>query len=354
MATGTVNGSETGARSGAQALLLLAAPLNCLILRALSDRPRQQAELRRQTGSPAQTTLRAQVKRLTEIGVIERHRTNRFPGTLEYELTAPGRELLFVLGVLERWLEKAPDGPLVLGGNVAKAAIKALAEGWSTTMLRALAARPLSLTELDGVIASLSYPSLERRLGAMRLAGQVEAIPIPGRGTPYAVTDWLREGVAPLAAAARWERRYVPQASAPIGRLDAEALFLLAVPLPRLPAELSGRCRMAAEIHNGKKRRFAGVLVDVREGTIASCATDLQGDADARALGSPGAWLDAVIAHDTDRLELSGDCRLARTLLDGLHGALFGVAPEMKGGSSSAKAIRALEHLDLTPAPPLP
>lgn len=322
MAANPVIGSENGARSGAQTLALLAVPLNCLILQALAEGPKQQAELRREAGSPAQTTLRAQLKKLAEFGAIAKHRRNRFPGVLEYELTAPGRDLIFVAGVLEPWLASAPGGPQALGDSAAKAAIKALVEGWSTTMLRALASGPLSLTELDGVIGSLSYPSLERRLGAMRLAGQVEAHPGNGRGTPYVVTDWLRQGVAPLAAAARWERRHLPEATAPFSRLDTEATFLLAVPLLQLPVELTGNCRMAAEISNGQ-RRLAGVMVEVQSGRIASCATQLGGSPNAWVLGSSAAWLNAVIEHDTDRLELGGDCHLARSLLDGLHGALF-------------------------------
>jgi DNA-binding HxlR family transcriptional regulator len=325
LATSTVNGSGNGARSGAQTLALLASPLTCLILQSLSEGARQQADLRREAGSPAQTTLRAQLNKLTEIGAIAKRRRSRFPGVLEFELTATGRNLLFVAGVLERWLEDAPDGPLALGGSTAKAATRALAEGWSTTMLRALSAGPLSLTELDGVIGSLSYPSLERRLGAMRLAGQVEARPGNGRGTPYAVTDWLRKGVAPVAAAVRWERRHLPQATAPIGRLDVEAAFLLAVPLLRLPNELSGSCRLATEIPNGKGRRLAGVTVEVKGGQIASCAATLRGSPDAWALGSTAAWLEAVIEYDADRLDLGGNCHLARALLDGLHEALFGV-----------------------------
>ena len=44
-------------------------------------------------------------------------------------------------------------------------------------MMRALAARPLSLTELDSLISDLSYPALERRLSSMRIAGLVEAQP---------------------------------------------------------------------------------------------------------------------------------------------------------------------------------
>jgi DNA-binding HxlR family transcriptional regulator len=301
---------------------LLAAPLNYLILRALSKAPRHQAELRRETGSPAQTTLRAQLRKLEEAGVVSRQRRNGFPGTVDYELTSPGRDLLFVAEILDRWLENSPNDKLRLGESAAKAAVRALAEGWSTTMLRALAAGPRSLTELDRVISSLSYPALERRLGALRLAGLIEARRGNGRGTPYAVTDWLRRGIAPLAAAARWERRHLPAQSPPITRIDTEAAFLLAVPLLQLP-EISGACRMAAEIPNGKKHRLAGVMVEVDEGRIPFCATRLEGNPDAWALGSLSAWLSAVIDGDADRLELGGDCRLARALADGLHEVLF-------------------------------
>jgi DNA-binding HxlR family transcriptional regulator len=326
LAANTVNGSGNGARSGAQTLVLLAAPLNSLILAALADGPRQLGELQRETGSPAQTTLRAQLKRLVEIGTIEKHRRNRFPGALEYELTRAGRDLLIVVSAVQAWLERSPGGPLTLGEGPAKAAIKALAESWSTTMVRVLAAGPLSLTELDGVIVPLSYPALERRLAAMRLAGLIEACRGNGRGTPYGVSTWLRHGVAPLAAAARWERRHRSHASSPIARLDAEAAFLLAVPLLRLQPDLSGTCRAAIEIPNGDESRLAGVTIAVERGRIASCTTRLAVDADAWALGPASAWLEAVIERDDDRLELGGDGRLAAALLDGLHTALFGGA----------------------------
>lgn len=324
MTANTVNGSGNGARSGAQTLLLLAAPLNVLILRTLADGLTQQSELRRETGSPAQTTLRAQLKRLVEIGVIDKHRRNRFPGVLEYELTPSGRRLLFVIDVLERWLENAPEGPLPLEGNAAKGAVKALAAGWSTRVLRVLAAGPLSLTDLDSVIGSLSYPALERRLAAMRLAGQVERRPSNGRGTPYAVTGWLRQGMAPLIAAMRWERTHLPASTTAITRIDAEAAFLLALPMLLLPHDLSGACRLAVEVPNDE-RELAGVVARVERGAVGFCSTHLASHADAWALGTPVAWLDAVIEEDGDRLELGGDLHIARALLGGLHEALFGI-----------------------------
>ena len=128
------NGKGNGARSGAQTLVLLAAPLNHRILRALSTGPKQQSDLRGESGNPSQSTLRAQLKRLTEHDVIEKHRREESSSALEYELTASGDELLFVASVMERWLEKAPGGPLSSGEGDAKAAVTALAESWSTTM----------------------------------------------------------------------------------------------------------------------------------------------------------------------------------------------------------------------------
>jgi DNA-binding HxlR family transcriptional regulator len=319
----TVNGSGNGARSGAQTLTLLAAPLNVLILQALEEGPKRQADLRQETGFPAQTTLRAQLRLLESIDALEKNRRDRFPGALQYELTTAGRSLFSVADTVERWLGRAPDGPLTLGDNGAKAAIKALTEGWSTTMLRALAARPLSLTELNRVISSLSYPSLERRLAALRLAGQVKTLSSNERGTPYAVTAWVREGVGPLVAAARWELRHIPRDAAPLRRIDAEAAFLLSLPLLNLPENLSGSCRMAMELPGADGRRLAGVMVGIGKGRIESCTSQLQGTPDAWALGSVPAWLDAMVKADTDCIEPGGDGRLAHTLLDGLHRALF-------------------------------
>ena len=325
MTANTVNGSGNGARSGAQPLVLLAAPLIDFTLRALSEGPRRHAELQRESGFPAQTTLRAQLKHLVEIGAVSKSRRDRFPGALEYELTASGRDLFHVARILEHWLNQAPDGPLPVGGSAAKAAIKALTDGWSTTMLRALVAGPLSLTELDRIISPFSYPSLERRLAAMRRVGLVVACAGHGRSTPYAVTDWARKAVVPLAAAANWEQRHLANGVAPIAAIDVEAAFLLAVPLMRDADWAEGSCRLAVELANGQQRRLAGVTVVFKDGKIASCATNLRGNADAWALGPPAAWLNALIENEMDRLEVRGDRQLALSLVERLRSTQFDV-----------------------------
>jgi DNA-binding HxlR family transcriptional regulator len=302
---------------------VLSTPINVFVLQALAEGPRSLVDLRREAGSPPQTTMRGHLRTLAQTDVLVRRRRNDFPGSLDFELTPVGRELWGVAQVVNAWLRSAPGEPLTLGSGSARSAVKALVEGWGTSMVRALAARPLSLTELNGLINGLSYPSLERRLGAMRLAGLIERIPGRGRGTPYTVTSWMRHAIAPLGVAARWERRYAPAETVPIKRLDAEAAFLLTIPLLRLSPDLSGTCRLAVAVGSGGSERLAGVLVGVEEGRVVSCVASVRGHADAWASGSTQAWLRAVIEQDTDLLEMGGDGALAQSLLEGLHGTLF-------------------------------
>jgi DNA-binding HxlR family transcriptional regulator len=313
---------------------LLATSPNPVTLEVLADGPSRLVELQGRGGAPS-STLRARLKDLIDADVIVVRRGRSFQrGSAEYELTDAGEDLLVVADVLEHWLAESPNASRPFAGNCAKAAIGALVGGWSTALLRALAAKPLSVADLDSLIASLNYPSLERRIAAMRHAGQVEACPANGRETPYAVTTWLRRGVAPLLAAIRWERLHLAESSAPVGGIDVEAAFLLAMPLLRLDQELSGRCRLSVELPVGGEHRVAGVLAGLEEGSVASCTSRLDGTADAWASGSVGAWFRALIDHDGASLELGGDGRLARTLIAGLHRALF--APVAQAADEAA------------------
>ena len=314
--------AEGRVRAGAFSLSLLAVPLNFFVLEALEAEPTSLMDLRKAAGSPPQTTMRKRLQVLTGIGAISRRQESRFPAAVDYEIAAAGRELMRVAKVLRNWLAVAPEGPLTLGGLAAKSATKAMVDGWSTAVIHALARRPLSLTELDMLIPGLSYPSLERRLTSMRMAGQVIARPGSGRSTPYGLSDWLRLAVAPLAAAARWERENLANETRPLGRLDIEAGFLLAVPLLGLSPEHSGVCRMAVTIADGKDTSPVGVLVGIEEGRVAYCRARLEGNATAWASGSPGNWLRAALDGDAGGLEIGGDGRLAYELIGGLNGIL--------------------------------
>jgi DNA-binding HxlR family transcriptional regulator len=304
-------------RAGAAALSLLSAPLNVHLLKALEDAPLPLIDLRRAVGSPPQSTMRVYSRTLVENGTLERQRQAAFPGTVEYASTESGKALLGVGEILERWLQESPSGPISLGSTASKSATKALVEGWSTNIIRALAAKPLSLTDLNRLIPRISYPSLERRLGALRLADLVEPHPGEGRGTPYRATPWLRRAIVPLAAGAWWERRHLPEPPL-VGRLDVEAAFLLAIPLIELSSEMSGKCRLSVEIQGGSSPVFAGVLICVEEGKVVSCSSRLEGEAEGWASGSVGSWMRRMNGQDSD-LEIGGDAELTRGIIDAIR-----------------------------------
>jgi len=285
------------------------------------------AELHRAVGSPPQSTLRVYLRALTELEVVERRHEGGFPGTVEYELSSSGAKLLAVGEVLQRWLGQAPEGPVSLGSIAAKSATKALLDGWASRMVRALATRPLALTELARLITGINYPTLERRLNAMRVAGLVRPSGNRnGRAVPYEVTDWLRMAVAPAAAGVAWERRWIPDRTPAIGRTDVESAFLLTLPRLQLPADVSGSCRLAVELRKGSEIEFAGVKVSFDEGRLVSCICRLEGGADAWVIGPPSSWFGWLVREER-RVELGGATDLAESVSRALRDSLLAGEP---------------------------
>lgn len=312
-------------RAGGTVLSLLAGPLCAPILRAHLDGPLRLPDLREYLGGAAQTTLRGQVGNLRNLGALERHVRSGMPYTVENELTDVGRGILAVADAVEAWLERCPQGPLAFGSETAKGAIRALVAGWDSTMLRALAARPLSLTELDNVISEISYPAIERRLSAMRAARQVEESLQDGKpAKPYAVTEWTRQAVRPLVAAGRCECEHLAGETDPLTRLDVEAAFLLAAPLASLPATANGACLLAVSVDDGEDGgRLVGVDVDVERGEIVSCSASNGLESRSWAKGPVESWTTAILEGPPSSLELGGEnVELVSELIEGMHRAL--------------------------------
>jgi len=211
-----------------------------------------------------------------------------------------------------------------LGSPAAKSAIKAFVDGWDAAIVRAVAARPCALTELARAIPQFSYPTLERRLTAMRKAGLVEARRNGnGRGTPYGPTRWLREGVIPFVAGVAWERRFAVSRTNSIGRLDTEAALLLVVPTLQMPAEASVRCRLVVELSENSELRFTGVTVTVDEGQPTAVVTRLVEGPDAWVVGTARGWFRWVSAGHDSEVEKGGDGALVEALAKALRIALL-------------------------------
>jgi DNA-binding HxlR family transcriptional regulator len=271
------------------------------------------------TGRPTTKVLRGSIGNLIGLGALERRRLDGERDLLDNELTPFGRELLFVAEVLDAWLSASPVGPLQLESAAAKEAVRALVSGWGSTMLRALAARPLSPSELDDLIASFSQSAIERRLFAMRSAGQVAAVSPSDSSTAYAVTEWLRKGVAPLLAAIRCEQLHLSIETAPVTRIDVETLLLLTVPQVGSLGGVSGACQVAVDIAG---QGPAGVRVSIEGGSIVSCVSKLESSPPGW-VGSSATWLDAVIEGPPQSLGEDDPDGLSRLVLQGLHGLLF-------------------------------
>lgn len=316
-------------RAGGTVLSLIAGPLSVPILRAHLQGPLRLPDLRERIGGAAQTTLRGQVGNLRAIGALERHVRSGMPYTVENELTEVGRGVLAVAAIVEAWLAQAPQGPIPLGSEPAKGALRALIGAWGSTMLRALAAQPLALTELSSTIPELSYPALERRLSAMRVARQAELRPDGGRGAkPYAVTEWTRQAVGPLVAAGRCECEHLSGVTEPLTRIDIEAAFLLAVPLVDLTVNFSGTCLLAVDTGSGddseSKDRLAGVYVEIDNGAVASCVPQLEQEPRTWALGTVSSWVDAILEGRLGRLRMGGeDPKLVTSVIERIHASLL-------------------------------
>ena len=312
-------------RSGGYVLSLFSKVLHGLVLRALSGGPLRLAELRRKVGGPAQSTLRGNLDNLIGIGALEKRQSNDNgrSNVADNALTPVGTEMLAVADAVEAWLARAPDGPLHLENEMGKTTIKALVSGWDSTMLRALAVRPFSLTELDNLISSYSYPALERRLAAMRLAGFVTPVRGNGGATPYAVADWLRQAMAPLLAAIRCERRHMADVTAPLTKIDVETILLLGLPLVELDPTVTGISQLAVYGGGDSDWRSAGVRLSVDAGKIGGCTSKLEAKAESWVRGSAADWLDALVCGASDQLEVSGSRTVTLEIVDRLHRALF-------------------------------
>lgn len=308
-------------RAGLLGLSLLADPLKVRVLKALEHGPLPLPDLREAVDCPPETTLRSHLREMESLGIVARSRERDFPQGSFVSSADSGRELMEVGLVLSDWLTGAPEGAVAIGSRPARDAVKALIEGWTTRMLRALAAKPLSLTELDRVIAGVSYPSLERRLNAMRTAGQIVAA--SGRNSkPYMLTRWLREAAAPVAAALRWEEGLTLHDCESVTRLDMETLLLLIAPRLGLPLGIDGVCRIEVTGPDDAADPLTAIVLSIKDGRLGSCRVDPSNDSACSIGGTMATWLEVLSGGDDGDLVLEGDGDLPHAIFTAIRSAL--------------------------------
>jgi DNA-binding HxlR family transcriptional regulator len=314
-----------GLRAGGRALLLLADPVSISIVRVLASGSVEGGELIDRVENVSRSTYFDRLRDLEEISLISRERRSSIPPVAACSLTEAGRCLLRVARLLEAWLARAPQGPLSAGDAAATSTIKALAVGWGSTLLRWLAERPCSLTELEPLVDGLGYRKLERATKDLLGAGLIERVDAEGRLSPYAVTPWARESVAVLAAAMHWERCEIPELSAPVTALEVEAGMLMALPLVELSPDLSGTCELLMDLKAQDGDRVGGAATRIAAGRPVWCSpAPAQFSGEASWLrGDPWAWLLAVVKGEPTRLQTGGDPDLTFGLIAALRRVLL-------------------------------
>ena len=194
-------------------------------------------------------------------------------------------------------------------------------------MLRRLAERPHTLTELDQRISVFGYRKLERICRELIEVGLVEREALGGRVTSYGVTDWGRLAAGPLAAAMRWERWEIPAESAPVTEIEAECVLLLGAPLVEVSEAPSGHCALLVDSDGSLPESLGGAvihLVDGRplswEAVAPSDAEALQPEVDCWVRGPTSAWLATPTRGGMAALlRTGGDTGLAERVLVALR-----------------------------------
>lgn len=242
------------------------------------------------------------------------------------QLTAKGEETLYVSGAIERWLSRCPQGPLELGLAGARA-LAPMVCSWSMALTHALAAGPLTLEELRRSLVDFEPGHVERRLEMLVDSGQAEALHGTGQAPTYALTDWGREAVSPIVAAVRYELRYPEENILPPDVFDVEAAFQMALPLIRVPADVSGTVRAGVRIADPEAEEddlVVGSTVEVADGRVTASSPLLERAPETWATGTPLDWCETVTDPAEAKLDLGGDVALAQGLVEALHERLFG------------------------------
>lgn len=255
---------------------------------------------------------------------VLRHSQGQIGPHTRLRATSKGEEFLFVAYAMERWLRNRPEGPLELGPEAGEP-LSALVCCWSATVTHALAPEPLTLDELDRAVGILERDVVEEHLEAMVRSGLAGAHEGQGE-TRYSLSDWGREGIAPIVAAVRYECHYPDVDVMPPDVFDAEAAFAMALPLLRLPPRLRGSCLLGVRIV-GEETLMAGATVEVDRGAVLAASPLLDQNPETWVTGTALDWCETVVDPATAKLEAGGDAELTDALITALHAKLFG--PEL-------------------------
>jgi DNA-binding HxlR family transcriptional regulator len=293
-------------------LQLLNEPHSLPILRALMDGPRRPSELEQRLPDVPHSAIMRLLGDLRERGLAQHERHTGLPPSAEYALTAPGRLILGVASVAERWESTWTDG--AADGLIA---LRLIGDEHTREILLALAGGPLSAGELVGEV-HLTRSPLRQRVGDLVALGVLLRISGEARSA-YELTDSARDLMRVSIAAARWAWEWTAPPVLPATANIAGVLQMYA-PNAILAADLHGLCRLDVE-----GDRCAEVVYLAASGRALTPLPEPPAtEPDATGRANAGEWCDGLLRHRWGAVRLTGEIALMGAILPCLSTALVG------------------------------
>ena len=189
--------------------------------------------------------------------------------------------------------------------------------------MRDLVAGPRRFVELQRVLPGISTEQLRSRLNRMVADGLLTRQryrEVPPR-VDYELTERARQLMPVVGALARWGFDWTWSAPRDGEAIDVGAVLRLTPGMLAPPAGLSGRVRCVVERPDAEVpvRRYD---LTASGGRVEISERDLDGAPDATVTGTEAAWVRAFGPEgELGELEITGDERLAETLLSGIVAA---------------------------------
>jgi DNA-binding HxlR family transcriptional regulator len=195
-------------------------------------------------------------------------------------------------------------------------ALDLVGDKWTLLIVRDLAGGPRRFVELQRVLPGISTEQLRSRLNRMVADGLLTRQryrEVPPR-VDYELTDRSRDLLPVIGALGRWGYRWAWGPPRPGEAIDIGAILRCAPGLAA-PDGLRGSVEIVV---TRNARPVAAYVVHLLDGAVAYEERNAP-EADAHVSGPERAWVEAF-GPDASRteLEISGDRRLAESVLDGL------------------------------------
>jgi DNA-binding HxlR family transcriptional regulator len=316
---------EVKALSIPELLRLIGSGATGSILLALAEGPLRTGDLATRAPGYGARTVYRYVRKIVEIGAIERDEEWGVPSKVIHRLTDPsGVELSELVDAFSQIaLEALPTGGIV---PHSWGSLTLLADLWESGMFAELDANPHTATELAGGHQGLSFHQITRRINLYLVSGMLREKDDGLKRRRYELTEEAREATALIGGLGAWrERHVVPKGEAGLTGTEVVGLLRAVLPLLVLPKH-PGKCFeltvLPATSTDGDQKRAVWGEVGMDGAVVA-----MQGSphyADGRERREVRHWIEVLLQGTVTLVGVSGgDDPLMTACLQGMHEALW-------------------------------